>query len=202
MAFSLDGSTDSEKLHSLCDHTYKEQAIWFLNAFWDSFSGDAEKVWQYVHTVRFPFSPFIQHNPFVWALLILWRSAELDTQKHGAGCGLDEAFAHRFLELLHETLTVMAMRERLRKTDALAPTERPKLVPLTHYLLFKYEVDWRVLVNTKGDNSEEIAKAQRLLDEVNPFAFVCVACGETLTVCFSLRAAPGERRVRGVRETS
>ena len=88
-------------------------------------------------------------------------------QKHGDGSGLDEAVAHRFLEVLHETLTVMAMRERLRKTGALSPSERPKLVPLTHYLLFKHEgVDWKVLVNTKGDNSAEIAEAQRLLDAV------------------------------------
>jgi len=40
------------------------------------------------------------------------------------------------------------------------------VVPITHYILFKYDVDWRVLVNTKGDNSEEIAEAQRMLDQV------------------------------------
>jgi len=141
---SLAGSTDSEKLLSLCETTYKEQAIWFLNAFWDSFSDEAERVWTYVH-----------------------KCAEIDLQRHGDGNALDEAFAHRFLEVLGETLTVMAMRERLRKTGALSPSERPKLVPLTHYLLFKYEVDWRVLVNSKGDNSAEIAEAQRLLDLVS-----------------------------------
>lgn len=31
---TLPGSNDLEKLHALCDKTYKEQAIWFLNAFW------------------------------------------------------------------------------------------------------------------------------------------------------------------------
>jgi len=94
------------------------------------------------------------------------KCAELDLQRHGDGCALDEVNAHRFLELLGETLTVMAMRERLRKTGALSPTERPKLVPITHYLLFKYEVNWHTLVNSAGDNSKELEKAQRLLDEV------------------------------------
>jgi len=140
---SLSGNTDNEKLLDLCNKSYKEQAIWFLNAYWDQHGSDSERVWDYVH-----------------------KCAELDIQRHGDGNALDEVMAHRFLELLHETLTVMAMRDRLRKTGALSPTERPKLVPLTHYLLFHYDVDWRYLVNTKGDNSEEIAEAQRLLDEV------------------------------------
>ncbi len=30
---SLQGSNDKEKLESLCKKTYKEQAVWFLNAF-------------------------------------------------------------------------------------------------------------------------------------------------------------------------
>jgi myosin heavy subunit len=144
MSHDLEGATDHDKLLSLCNRTYKEQAIWFLNAFWEAFaSNEAEKLWDHVQ-----------------------KCAELDAQKHGDGCGLDEVTAHRFLELIGETLTVMALRERLRKTGALSPTERPKLVPITHYILFKYQVDWHVLVNTKGDNSEELAQAQRLLDEV------------------------------------
>jgi DNA repair exonuclease SbcCD ATPase subunit len=143
MSADLQGANDTEKLHCLCSRTYKEQAIWFLNAFWDQIGSEAEKFWDYVH-----------------------KCADLDLQKHGDGCALDEVNAHRLLEMLHETLTVLALRERLRKTGALGPTERPKVVPLTHYLLWKYEVDWHFLVNTKGDNSAEIAEAQRLLDQV------------------------------------
>jgi len=139
----LEGRNDYEKLQQLETWTYKEQAIHFLNAFWDQWSGEAETIWAYV-----------------------LKCSELDTERHKEGCALDEVTAHRFLELLHETLTVVAMRDRLRKTGALAPTERPKVVPLTHYLLFKYESDWHTLVNSAGDNSAEIAKAQRLLDEV------------------------------------
>jgi hypothetical protein len=95
------------------------------------------------------------------------KNGELDIQNHGAGTALDEVNAHRFLESLSETLTVLAMREKLRRTGALGPTERPKLVPLTHYLLFKYDADWHVLVNSAGDNSEELRMAQQMLDEAD-----------------------------------
>ena len=44
---------------------------------------------------------------------------------------------------------MLALRERLRKTGALSATDRPKVVPLTHYILFKYDLDWKHLVNTK-----------------------------------------------------
>ena len=33
----LEGATDLEKLHNLCKKTHKEQAVWFLNAFWEDF---------------------------------------------------------------------------------------------------------------------------------------------------------------------
>jgi len=140
---ALTGSTDSEKLASLNGRTYKEQAIWFLNAFWDKYEKDAEFVWNLVK-----------------------KCGELDLQNRAAGSALDELGAHRLLESLGETLTVVALRDTLRKTGAIGQSERPKLVPLTHYLLFRFNVDWRVLVNTKGDNQAEINEAQRLLDQV------------------------------------
>jgi hypothetical protein len=32
---SLPGVSDREKLDALCQQTHKEQAVWFLNAFWE-----------------------------------------------------------------------------------------------------------------------------------------------------------------------
>jgi len=134
--------TDSEKLAELATKTYKEQATWFLNSFWEAFASEiAEKVWGYVHT-------FI----------------ELDTDKKAEGCALDELQAHRFLEKYNETLTVHAMREKLRSTGAIGSQVR--LVPLTHVLIFKFNADWRVLVNTPQGNQEELRHAEGLLAEV------------------------------------
>merc|ERR1712063_173947 len=141
----LPGSNDSEKLATLCSYSYKDQAVWFLNAFWTKgLEGETERLWGYVQ----------QNN-------------ELDLENHADGCALDEMKAHVFLEKFSETLTVREMRDKLRSTGAIGQSERPKLVPLTHYLLFRYEGDWHHLVNApQGDNKEEIERAQQMLKEV------------------------------------
>ena len=59
------------------------------------------------------------------------------------------------------------MRDSLRETGAIKKDGRLKVVPLVHWLVFRYKVDFHRLVNaSQGDNSKEIAEAQRLLDEV------------------------------------
>jgi len=141
---ALEGKTNEEKLVTLIGKTHKEQAVWFLNAYWNQFEQEAERVWGYV-----------------------LKFADLDLQNRANGTGLDELNAHRFLESIQETLTVVSMRDALRKTGAISQTERPKLVPITHYLLHRFKVDWRVLVSSAGDNSVELAKAQKMLDEVS-----------------------------------
>jgi len=103
---------------------------------------------------------------------LIWKYVhkyqDIDIEKRDAGTGLDELNAHRFLESFKETLTVQELRGRLRETGALSATAKPKLVPLVHYLLFKYKCDFRALVNaSQGDNAKEIAEAQRKLDEVS-----------------------------------
>jgi len=63
-----------------------------------------------------------------------------------------------FLEHFQETMTVRQMREQLRSTGAIGPAERPKAVPITHILLFKFGTDWHSLVNsTQGDNQVSLS---------------------------------------------
>jgi len=141
----LPGANDHEKLQALAQLTYKEQAVWFLNAFWDTLEKEGETLWNYVIV-----------------------NAELDLENHEEGCGLDEMKAHVFLEKFDETLTVREMRAKLRSTGAIGEAERPKTVPLTHFLLYKYAVDWHTLTDEtlQGDNKEEMAKAEKMLEEV------------------------------------
>ena len=147
---SLEGADDHAKLHSLCGLTYKEQGVWFLNAFWEGglkggsgMKDNAERMWDYVT-----------------------KASTIDNAK-AVGNALDELEAHRFLESFDEAHTVLQMRSALRKTGALGQNERPKEVPLTHFLLDKYEVDWHKLVNApQGDNSAQIAEAQDKLQAV------------------------------------
>merc|ERR1712000_54095 len=93
---------------------------------------------------------------------------ELDLENHEEGSALDEMKAHVFLEKFDETLTVREMRAKLRSTGAIGETERPKKVPLTHYLLYKYNVDWHKLVDEsrQGSSKEELEKAEKMLQEV------------------------------------
>ena len=139
---SLAGNTDNEKFTALCSLTYKEQSVWFLNAFWNALGEvEAEKLWQYSD-----------------------KCGSLDLQNNKNGNGLDEMMAHRFLEEFGETLTVRELREELRRTGAIGEQERPKTVPITHYLLFRYKQNWHHLVNAiQGDNQEELQKAQTLV---------------------------------------
>jgi len=138
---SLPGSNDDEKLDALSNQTYKQQAIWFLNAFWNSFAEkEAENIWTFVHHCN-----------------------DLDLQDHENGNHLDEMMAHRFLELIHSTLTVREMREGLRAVGI----TKVKHVPLVNFLIFKFKVDWHKLVNAaQGDNQEEVEKAQQMLNDV------------------------------------
>jgi myosin heavy subunit len=132
---------DRERLHQICDLSYKGQAVWWLNAFWSTHQGEAEKLWAYVE-----------------------KANDIDLEHHDQGSGLDELNAHRLLEIFDETLTVREMRTQLRSVGAIGEKERPKLVPLAHLLLARYKSDWRHFVNAPQGASEEIEKAQQKLD--------------------------------------
>jgi hypothetical protein len=73
------------------------------------------------------------------------KAVELDEAKRAEGSDLDEFQAHRFLEFFKETLTVQAMRDKLRSTGAIVG--QVKRIPLTHLFIFKYNADWHTLVN-------------------------------------------------------
>ena len=134
-------NADREKLNKICEMTYKAQAIWFLNSFWDIHSGEAEKFWAYVSMAN-----------------------KIDIEKHEEGCALDELNAHRLLEIFDETLTVREMRTQLRSVGAIDEASHPKLVPLAHLLLARYKADWHHFVNAPQGNKEEIDAANAKLN--------------------------------------
>merc|ERR1711991_285923 len=119
---------------------YGEQAVWFLNGFWNRGMEDEKEV---IFKVYEMFS-------------------ELDDAAE-QGCELDEHKAHRFLELLDNTMTVVAMRKKLREIDQDANGQ----MALLEYLVFRYGFSVEDTANApQGDNSEELAKAKALFDEV------------------------------------
>jgi len=144
MGDKLRGADDREKLKDLATRSYKAQAVWFLNAYWDTIGEpNAEKIWTYVEKI-----------------------VKFDLQKGAEGNEVDELQMHKFLENLQETLTVRDMRDLLRSKGAIGDTF--KMIALIHYLVYRYEVDFHELVNApQGDNKEELEQAQRMLDEVS-----------------------------------
>jgi len=138
---SLQGADDHAKLNDLCTKTFKEQAIWFLNSFWEEYGAtESEFCWECVQTCE-----------------------KVDVNNNGV---IDEFEGHRFLELMKEEMTVLQMRKKLRDTGAIDETDRPKTVPLIHYLVFRYGVDWHFMVNCPQGSREEIEKAQQMLESV------------------------------------
>ena len=125
-----------------------QQMVFF---FWSLFSHSLEEKLKRFGSIRFAFLfPSSLVCPLPSNLRLEFHNTqhtfdELDHDKKAGGCALDELQAHRFLERHNETLTVHAMRERLRATGAIGAQVR--LVPLIHVLLFKYNADWHHLVS-------------------------------------------------------
>jgi len=60
MAQRLSGANDEQKLAELCTRSFKDQGVWFLNAFWEEHQQDKDKVWAYTHKMD---SIFQADNP-------------------------------------------------------------------------------------------------------------------------------------------
>jgi chromosome segregation ATPase len=148
------------KFSEVTSKTYKDQAIWWLNGFWehDGAAKEAETIW----TIT---------NLFI----------KLDEKQGKAGNELDELSAHRFLEQMGETLTVVEMRERLRKIDI----DNNKRVALSEYLLVRYGKGVEALVAAPqgSGNQKEIEAAEAR------FAVVAAALEKQLAAEESVRKA-------------
>jgi len=120
---------------------YSDQAIAFLNAYWDEVNDDRQLIWDQTH-----------------------QFITLDHENGKEGSDLDEFNAHRFLEKLGETKTVKQMRDELKEIDM----DFNKRMALVEYFLWHYKKSVSdFLSRPQGSvDPEELAEAQRLLDEV------------------------------------
>jgi len=136
---ALDGGNDRDKLTSLCKKSYKNQAVWFLNASWLSVGNkESETLWNFVH-----------------------KASELDQQKKNTGNELDELNMHRFLESFKNERTVKELRDELRKVGV----DNFKFIPLSMFLIWHYKFDWHKLVNApQGADSAEMQRAIALFE--------------------------------------
>eukprot|EP00727_Mastigamoeba_balamuthi_P008630 m51a1_g439 hypothetical protein (736) ;mRNA; r:71195-76891 len=128
---------DQADFATLSGKPYKDQAVWFLNGFWDEFGGQAEKIWKFVEC-------FVALDP-----------------ERTNGHDLDEFWSHKFLEGLGETMTAIELRERLRQIDV----DNNKRMSLIEYLIFSFSKSAHdVLTAPQGSNKEEMDAAQAMVD--------------------------------------
>jgi len=118
---------------------YADQAIWFLNGFWEEVKGDAENFWMYAELF-----------------------AELDEAKKADGNELDEFWSHKFLERIGKTMTVIKMREEFRTIDV----DFNKKMSMTEFLGYTYHKTIQQIIDApQGGNQELINAAQAQVEE-------------------------------------
>jgi chromosome segregation ATPase len=124
--------------NQLAARAHHEQAVWFLNAFWNGGIKEyVEDVWGYVQKFR-----------------------EMAKMGDMAPNDLNEFFSHKFLETVGETMTVLQLRAKLSEIDI----DKNKRMCISEYLLFKYDRSAKHLVNAPQGDSDELAKAQALVE--------------------------------------
>jgi len=129
------------KFAAVTSKTFAEQAKFFMNAFWtQGIETEAENIWKCAN-----------------------KCVELDTDKKKDGNELDEFKAHKFLEDLGESKTVVELRATLRKIDI----DLNKRMALAEYLLFKYGKTVEDLVSLPQGDPRQIEEAQVKLQAVN-----------------------------------
>lgn len=125
---------------AIVNKKYADQCKWYMNGFWDELErnkADIELIWDFCQ-----------------------RFIKLD-QKKAEGCFLDEFWSHKFLEELGETLTAIALREKLRTIDV----DNNKKMSIIEYLMFRFNKTVKDIVQApQGGNKEEMDVAQRMVD--------------------------------------
>jgi hypothetical protein len=155
-----------EKFEAIQQMTHTEQAIWFLNGFWEDggIDTEAEQVWVFLHSF--------------WALQYgkeKYYGAIGKKQQGEAlaveGSSLDQFQAQRFLEKHGETKTASALRKDLATIDV----NNDNRMSLTEYLMFKYKkTPHQVITAPQGGNQkelkaaeEQVAETRALLDDLS-----------------------------------
>jgi len=119
------------------EYNYKKQAIFYLNAYFNA--EEAEKVYGYVQLAN-----------------------ELDKKKGEDGNAMDEFESHRFLEKQGQTLTVVAMRQELKKIDI----DTDNKMSLLEYCVYHYKLNIDELMEKPQGTNEALEKAEAALEEV------------------------------------
>merc|ERR1712038_389777 len=150
LTFFFEMSSWEKEWAELVKTTHTEQAIWFLNGFWDDVEADKEQIWDMVHLMI----EIECGSPKLYGKK-KWEEKE--------GNDLDQFQSHRFLEKFGETLTVKELSAVLKKIDI----DTNKRMCMTEYLVYKYKKDGPSVVNSPqgGGDPEEFEAAKKQFNE-------------------------------------
>eukprot|EP00013_Stygamoeba_regulata_P027263 CAMPEP_0177664622 /NCGR_PEP_ID=MMETSP0447-20121125/20600_1 /TAXON_ID=0 /ORGANISM="Stygamoeba regulata, Strain BSH-02190019" /LENGTH=367 /DNA_ID=CAMNT_0019170623 /DNA_START=247 /DNA_END=1350 /DNA_ORIENTATION=- len=134
------------RFSELCKLRYRDQAIWFMNGFWNAGINpeEANTVWDYV-------KHFVELDKMAF------------DPKGEDGHELDQFWSAKFLEDLNSTLTASERKDALRLIDQ----DNNGKMSCIEYLTWRYKKSPEAVVNApQGDNTAAIAAAQAKVDEV------------------------------------
>jgi hypothetical protein len=140
--------------HQITQKSYKDQASFFLNAFWKEFEPKAEDIWKC-------YKKFIDLDKQQWNAL---PKEKRPTENYTETNSLDEFWSHKYLESHGKTLTAIEFRNEFKKIDA----NFDKRMSFLEFLVWEFNVSIKeMMMRPQGADAGEIAKAQELLEKVS-----------------------------------
>jgi len=138
-------ASDLEKIKEFNELNYKDQAVKFINIYWD----------------RSPL--LLKDSPDL--LEEVWNTkaefVKLDKGKGEEGSELSEFDAHRILEKFGSTMTVQQFRKVFQDIDV----DHDHQMSLLEYLIFKHHASWKTVANAPVGNSSKVNEAQQYVNE-------------------------------------
>jgi len=140
-------SIDKKAFKKITSKTHTEQAIWFLNGFWnEGASENAEDIWEACHTMM----------EIQMGIKIMYGRKLLDDEKDVKERNdIDQFQAHRFLEHFGETKTASQLRRELKTIDL----DKDNRLCLSEYLVSKYNKTVADLISAPQGSSTPEQKA-------------------------------------------
>jgi len=149
MALSAD---ESARLDVIAHKVYPDQACFFLNAFWNELSAQAEEIWVFWGKIK-------DLDKMQYNALPEGKKAET----YSEGFSLDEFWSHKFLENIGKTMSIVEFRTEFKKIDA----NTDKRMGLLEFLIYHYNLSVKeLLARPQGGDPEEIKHAQNLVAQV------------------------------------
>lgn len=147
---------DVKGFQNLTKMTHTEQAIWYLNGFWnDGGEENAEMIWEACH--------YMMELQMGRKILYGSRQKE-DPDDVKEKNDIDQFQAHRFLEHFGETKTASQLRTELKTIDL----DKDNRLCLTEYLISRFGKTPKQVINApQGGESKGLAEAEEKMNQIS-----------------------------------